>query len=78
MSLGRKIISVELAHDLDSELYDFPLTLRTYFPERWAAVEVTQQGVALEHEIEHDQDGNFVTYNAQPNDEPILITTAER
>jgi peptidoglycan/xylan/chitin deacetylase (PgdA/CDA1 family) len=53
-------IIVSLTYDIDKELYDSPLTLRTKIPASWSGVKVIQNGVKLEAIVEN----GFVRYNA--------------
>lgn len=66
-------IRVQLSHSLDPALYDLPLTLRTTLPDRWKKVRVSQQGETLAVETGYDQRGRFITYQANPNAEPVII-----
>ena len=67
-------IRVELSHDLDSELYDLPLTLKTYVPDSWKSVQVKQGGNSWFPNIETDKFGHFVLYDSYPDAEDILLT----
>jgi peptidoglycan/xylan/chitin deacetylase (PgdA/CDA1 family) len=60
-----KAIQVELTHDLDRDMYDLPLTLKTAVPGNWQNVQVMQEGNELEARLSHD-DG-YVQYEAVPN-----------
>jgi peptidoglycan/xylan/chitin deacetylase (PgdA/CDA1 family) len=69
----RSQIRIDLQHGLDRELYDLPLTLRTYVPERWGETEVSQNGEKVNHQHGNDGSGNYVQYSAMPNGGPVLI-----
>ncbi|MHC4403950.1 MAG: polysaccharide deacetylase family protein [Planctomycetota bacterium] len=70
-------IRVELAHSLDKDLYDLPLTLKTYFPQQWEHVQVEQGRQALEAAMKKDEKGVYVSYRAIPNSETITIREAK-
>lgn len=68
-------IVVTLNHSLDKDLYHYPLTLKTYLPEGWNEVKLTQGGRELEHTLQRDEHGSFLQYNAVPNGENISISS---
>jgi peptidoglycan/xylan/chitin deacetylase (PgdA/CDA1 family) len=66
-------ITVTLAHDLNQQVYDLPLTLRTLVPETWKSVQF-QQGVTKKNiTVQKEGDIAFVQYQAMPNAVNILI-----
>ena len=70
---GNKI-KIRLSHDLDKELYEHPLTLKTYVPSNWESVEVSQGEKWWLQNIETDEFGNYINYNAYPNEDGIVIS----
>ena len=70
---GRQI-TVELGHELDRELYNLPLTLKTTIPHRWEQIAISQAGEELDHQSGNDDSGKFVQYQARPNLGPVLIS----
>jgi hypothetical protein len=70
---GRQI-TVELGHELDRELYNLPLTLKTTIPRRWEQIAISQAGEELDHQSGNDDSGKFVQYQARPNLGPVLIS----
>jgi peptidoglycan/xylan/chitin deacetylase (PgdA/CDA1 family) len=62
-----RIIEVDLRHDLPEDLYDLPLTLKTYVPAGWQSVEVKQGDLASRAAAARDERGRFVLYQAVPN-----------
>ena len=70
---GNKI-KIHLSHDLDKELYEHPLTLKTYVPSNWESVEVSQGDKSWLQNIETDEFGNYINYNAYPNEDGIVIS----
>lgn len=71
--LKRNQIRVTLSHDLDPQLYDVPLSVRTRLPDRWKKVHVTQEGKVIPSKAGADTTGRFITYQALPNRGPVLI-----
>jgi peptidoglycan/xylan/chitin deacetylase (PgdA/CDA1 family) len=67
-------IRVTLTHGLDRSLYDLPLTLRTRVPGTWSRVRVEQGTTVMSIPVTHDTDGALVTYQAHPNQAPVLLT----
>ncbi len=72
-TMRRKEILVSITHSLDPERYAFPLTVRTRLPEDWERVRVTQDGKELAHLEGSDSGGGFITFEAQPNQDPVRI-----
>lgn len=69
----RDQIHVRLSHTLDPGLYQMPLSMRTAIPDRWESCHVTQDGTPVDYETGYDQEGKFITYQAVPNGEPVII-----
>lgn len=67
-------ISVNLTHSLDPELYDYPLTLKTYVPEEWSAISVQQGDTKEQVDVMKDSTGTYVLYDALPNAETIELS----
>ncbi len=72
------MIEVWLSHDLQKGIYDLPLTLKTYVPASWSAVDVRQGGRAARVGAVRDGRGSFVVYQAQPNAAPVKLTQAAK
>jgi hypothetical protein len=68
-------ILIELKHDLDKEIYDYPLTLKTYIPSDWTSTEIRQGDKTWSIENEMDENGHYVQYEAIPNAEEIVLIT---
>jgi peptidoglycan/xylan/chitin deacetylase (PgdA/CDA1 family) len=62
-----RMIEVDLRHDLPADLYDLPLTLRTYVPAGWQAVEAKQGSRTVRAATTRDEQGRYVLYQAVPN-----------
>jgi hypothetical protein len=66
---------VTLEHSLDKALYNYPLTLKTYVPDDWAQVRISQGGKEIKGVKRSDDRGTFVLYDAMPNSEAISLTS---
>ncbi|MCI0447128.1 polysaccharide deacetylase family protein [bacterium] len=67
-------ITVTLTQSLDPKLYNLPLSLKTYVPSRWKRVRIVQDKTSTTSDQQHDAIGNFVMYQAIPNDGAITLT----
>jgi peptidoglycan/xylan/chitin deacetylase (PgdA/CDA1 family) len=70
-------IDVALRHDLDHDLYDLPLTLRTQVPAGWSAVQARQGTSVQRVEIDRDRDRAWATYQAVPNAGTVTLAEAK-
>lgn len=68
------VIKVDLEHSLDKELYDFPLTLKTYVPGDWNTCKIKQGENESEVVAMRDETGKFLLYDALPNKGEIVIS----
>lgn len=68
-------VIVTLTQTLDKSMYDVPLTLKTYVPSPWKKVKVQQGKQSHNFDIEKDDKGNYIIYQAQPNGEHIDLTS---
>jgi len=68
-----QIIEVDLRHDLPLDLYDLPLTLRTYVPGGWQSVEVLQGDRTSRALTARDERGRYILYQAVPNIGPVRL-----
>jgi hypothetical protein len=68
------VIKVDLEHSLDKDLYDFPLTLKTYVPGDWNTCKVRQGESEFELVATADEAGKFLLYDALPNKGQIVIS----
>jgi peptidoglycan/xylan/chitin deacetylase (PgdA/CDA1 family) len=60
-------IGVSLTHSLDVQLYNIPLTLKTYVPSGWKNVLIKQETKEQHVQPKHDSKGTYVLYQAYPN-----------
>jgi len=73
---GEKII-ISLNHSLDPDLYDLPLTLKTYVPSGWESIKVTQGEKSWFAGTARDEEGRYVRYQVVPNAETIVLTRVD-
>jgi peptidoglycan/xylan/chitin deacetylase (PgdA/CDA1 family) len=66
-------ITVSLTHTLDKNMYDLPLTLKTYVPAKWEKVTVTQGAATQKVAVQHDEKGAYVLYQIKPNTANALL-----
>jgi len=69
---GGIVVSVE--HTLDEDLYDYPLTLKTYVPGHWNEVSIKQGESESQLSAFSDEGGKFVLYEARPGPDEIIIS----
>lgn len=67
-------IKINLTHNLDPQQYDVALTLKTYVDPSWEKVQVTQGDRSLETAVREDSKGNYVLYDAIPNETSIELS----
>lgn len=67
-------IKVRLTASLDNKMYNQPLTLKTYVPSDWKRIKIKTQSGKKDFQIQKDQKGSFVLYQAAPNEKTIEIT----
>jgi peptidoglycan/xylan/chitin deacetylase (PgdA/CDA1 family) len=70
-------IVVDLRHSLDKDLYNHPLTLKTYIPSRWDAVSVRQGDRDQRVQAQRDEKGTYVFYQALPNAQQIELSALQ-
>jgi hypothetical protein len=49
--------------------------MKTYIPESWKEISVTQDGLDLDYEIISAEQGKFVMYSALPGVNPVIIAS---
>jgi hypothetical protein len=67
-------ISVSLTHSLDKTMYDLQLTLKTYVPDKWSKVTVSQGIKTKTVDVQHDEKGHYVLYQVDPNITGVLLS----
>ncbi|RNI37371.1 polysaccharide deacetylase family protein [Hanamia caeni] len=71
---GNDAITVTLTHTLNPEMYNLPLTLKTYVSPEWKQVTVKQDNKTQEVATAKDSKGSYVLYQARPNKGIITIS----
>lgn len=68
-------LKISLTHSLDENLYDLPLTLRTYIlsPD-WKSVKVKQGENEQQVQVLNNKNSRYILFQALPNTEPIIIS----
>lgn len=69
-------ITIELTHNLDPELYNLPLTLKTYVGKDWKRATFRQGSETRRLTPIIDAKGMYVTYRVVPNSGPFQIVEA--
>lgn len=69
-------IVLTLSSDLDAEIYDVPLSLKTYVPGKWRGVQVMSEEMEIipVHELGTDDLGQFIRYDLMPGTESVVIS----
>ncbi|WPP51206.1 polysaccharide deacetylase family protein [Catalinimonas niigatensis] len=69
-------ILINLSSDLDTEVYNVPLTLKTYVPEDWNTVFLQTAGKEEDQsvlEIQQDEQGYYVLYTIRPDEKEVVL-----
>jgi peptidoglycan/xylan/chitin deacetylase (PgdA/CDA1 family) len=64
---------INLNSSLDTAMYPVPLTLKTYVPEAWKNIRVTQGDKVQQVRTNMDDRGDYILYQAIPNADPIKL-----
>lgn len=67
-------VLVTVNHSLDKELYNYPLTLKTYIPKHWENINVVQGTRSITWIMTSDDRGKYILYDAMPNAESVTIS----
>ena len=67
-------IIVSLTHTLDKNMYDLPLSLKTYVPEKWSQVNLSEGSNTQQVSIRHDEKGAYVLYQLKPNTANAILS----
>jgi peptidoglycan/xylan/chitin deacetylase (PgdA/CDA1 family) len=71
-------ISVVLRDDLTNVSYNLPLTLKTYVPGDWEAVDVRQGEQSKQIDVVRENGADYVLYQAIPNAETVTLSRTDR
>jgi len=69
--LTGNIIKINLSSTLDPNVYDVPITLKTYIPKNWKNVSINKD--QSNYEIQKDALGNYVTYSILPSKKELVL-----
>lgn len=67
-------ITVSIHQSLDAGVYNIPLTMKTYVPEAWKRVQISQGNNHQQISSQTDSNGTYVLYQADPNAGPIGLS----
>ena len=70
-------IVISITHDLDTSLYNIPLTLKTRVPSKWKEVRVMQDNLSTTGLPKTDPDGNYIVFQAFPNRGPVILSSEQ-
>jgi peptidoglycan/xylan/chitin deacetylase (PgdA/CDA1 family) len=70
---GRKI-TIDITNNLDTTMYNIPLTIKTYIPLKWKEVTVQQGNTETTVQQMQDITGYYVQYQAIPNFGEVNLT----
>ena len=67
-------ITVDIKHNLDTSMYNIPLTVKTYIPSKWKEVMVEQGENMTTVQQHQDSTGYYVLYQAIPNNGEVNLS----
>jgi len=70
---GENIV-VNVDHALDKNIYNYPLTLKTYVPDDWNEVSVRSGDNSGKAKVGEDEKGKFVVYSAPADGGDIILS----
>jgi hypothetical protein len=70
---GNSQIEISLISELDPYWYNQDLSLKTYLPKNWNKIEIAQNDHSGILEIQTDDNGRFVAYNANSQKGKIVL-----
>jgi peptidoglycan/xylan/chitin deacetylase (PgdA/CDA1 family) len=70
-------IIIHLRHSIDANIYNIPLTLKTYVPVDWKKVNVKQDDDHQQLQCQKNSKGNYILYHANPNKGVIELSKNE-
>jgi hypothetical protein len=69
-------IIVNISYHLDTEVYDVPITLKTYVPSAWKTTVLSKKikrETQLRLKIQKDALGSYVLYSVMPGEDEIIL-----
>jgi len=67
-------ITITLLHKLNREIYNLPLTLKTFVPATWRSAIVQQGQQKVDVKVQNDGTKAFIQYRAMPNRGNVVLT----
>ena len=67
-------IIIKLTHDLNSNIFNFPLTLKTIVPANWKIGSIEQNGLSKKVLTKFENGYNYIVYEAIPNAGDIKLS----
>jgi peptidoglycan/xylan/chitin deacetylase (PgdA/CDA1 family) len=64
-------IKVNISSDLDPNVYDVPITLKTYIPKSWKSVSINDDRIV--DKVQTDANGNYITYNVTVSEKEVIL-----
>jgi hypothetical protein len=68
-----KGITVHVSQSLNGDVYNVPLTLKTYIPPGWKKLRIVQGNQELKMQLKKDENGTYVLYDAIPGKAPVQL-----
>ncbi len=66
-------IVINLSHDLNAQIFDFPLTLKTVIPDDWKKITIIQNGISMSLLSKLENGTRYICYDAIPNSGDIIL-----
>jgi peptidoglycan/xylan/chitin deacetylase (PgdA/CDA1 family) len=70
-------IEVNVSCDLDVKVYDVPLTLKTYVPEKWKKIALKSQAESESQQmiaVQKDELGSYALYTISPDEQSVFLS----
>lgn len=74
IELKEERIKLHISSNLDPNVYDVPITLKTYVPKSWKNVAINKDDVI--YKTQTDTLGSYVTYSVMPNERDLVLEEA--
>ena len=72
-----KKITINLSNNLDEEIYNLPVTLKTFVPNYWKDINVMQSNKKLDFQTTNEEGKIYIQYNVMPNISTIIIMNGQ-
>ena len=73
---GTNVISISLTSELDKQIYDLPLSLKTIVPGDWKMVEMKCGNESRQLEVTEEGGLHYVLYSVYPDGQPLSLSKA--